>query len=129
MDPDRQKAVADDLPHLHARPTGGILIGSVKGQDVGCVMYNAAPQSGTAVFNRMFVNEAGRGHGVGGKMLDAMFKQMVEDGYGKVRFSSATFLTHARKMYEAAGFTSIPQPEGIPEVWRDRVYFMERDLT
>jgi hypothetical protein len=53
---------------------------------------------------------------------------MVDDGYGKVFFSSATFLTHARTMYEAAGFTGIPHPPGFPAELRDRVYFMQRTL-
>jgi len=42
---------------------------------------------------------------------------------------SAAFLTHARLMYENAGFIPMPQPTGFPEEWRDKVYFMERSLT
>ena len=127
MDPKKFEAIVQDLPSLHQRPRGGILIGSVDGQAVGCVMYHEA-EADVAEFKRMFVSENGRGHGLGGLMLEAMFEKLVADGYRKVFFSSATFLTHARAMYEAAGFVSISHPAGFPDEWRDRVYFMERSL-
>lgn len=90
-------------------------------------MYNAATAD-TAEFNRMFVNATGRGHGLGRKLLEAMFEQMRADGYTNALFSSATFLTHARAMYRRAGFTDIPHPDGFPDEWRRYVYFMQRSL-
>lgn len=128
MNPEKFEAIVKDLPSLHERPRGGILIGSVDGQAVGCVMYHAAVPE-VAEFKRMFVSEKGRGHGLGGLMLEAMFEELVAAGYRKVFFSSAVFLTHARAMYEAAGFVSIPHPAGFPDEWRNRVYFMERTLV
>ena len=127
MDPENFNAILQDLPKLHERPKGGVLVGTVDGEAVGCVMYQEA-DAGVAEFNRMFVSEGGRGHGLGGQLLDHMFRQMVEDGYRKVFFSSAAFLTHAKAMYERAGFQAMPHPAGFPEDWRERVYFMERSL-
>ena len=127
MDPQNFEAVLRDLPKLHARPHGAVLIGAVNGLDAGCVMYHQA-EADVAEFKRMFVSERGRGHGLGRKMLEDMFDRMIADGYRKVVFSSATFLTHARAMYERAGFTSIPNPPVLPDEWRDRVYFMQRSL-
>ena len=127
MDPDAFEAVLRALPELHGRPGGGVLIGSVDGEDTGCVMYHKA-DVGVAEFNRMFVSERGRGHGLGALMLEDMLQRMIADGYQKVFFSSAAFLTHARAMYERAGFTSMAFPSGFPDEWRDRVYFMERSL-
>lgn len=127
MERGRFEAILGDLPALHARPRGGILLARLDGRPVGCVMYaEAAP--GVAEFNRMFVSEGARGHGLGRRMLDAMFARMRSDGYDRVVFSSAAFLTHAREMYRAAGFRDAPPPEGFPEDWRGRVYFMERAL-
>ena len=128
MDPEKFEAVIQDLPKLHQRPLGGIIIASVDDTAVGCVMYREA-EPGVAEFNRMFVSDGGRGHGLGRRMLDSMINQMIADGYRSVFFSSATFLTHARAMYEAAGFQSMPHPDGFPDVWRERVYFMERSLV
>lgn len=127
MDPEKFQAVIDALPELHARPRGGILIASVDGKPAGCVMY-AEAGPGVAEFNRMFVSEEGRGHGLGRLMLERMFEQMISDGYEKVVFSSAKFLTHARAMYESAGFVDMPHPPGFPDEWRQYVYFMERSL-
>ncbi|SDJ42169.1 hypothetical protein SAMN04488026_101735 [Aliiruegeria lutimaris] len=62
-------------------------------------------------------------------MLQHMFDQMIADGYRKVFFSSAVFLTHARAMYESVGFVGIPHPAGFPQAWREREYFMERALV
>ena len=127
MDPDDFRATLNELEKIHARPLGGMLLAALDGRAVGCVMYNQA-ESGVAEFFRMYVSDDGRGHGIGRIMLEHMFECMVADGYEKVRFSSAKFLTHARSMYEAAGFTSCPHPESFPEQWRPYVYFMERDL-
>lgn len=128
MDPVGFEATLKRLPDLHKRPLGGILIASIDCQPVGCAMYcEASP--GTAEFNRLFVSPAGRGHGLGRRLLNRMFEQMAADGYSSVFFSSATFLTHARKMYEAAGFVAMPHPEGFPDEWRNRVYFMQRSLA
>lgn len=127
LDPDTFEKVIRDLPSIHARPKGAILLAYLDDAPVGCVMYDAlAP--GIAQFNRMFVSESGRGHGLGRRLLDTMFEAMVADGYEKVVFSSAKFLTHARDMYVKAGFKNIPHPEGFPDAWRDYVYFMERSL-
>ena len=124
---DKFELVVSNLEQLHARPSGGIMLAFLGGEAVGCVMYNES-QPGVAVFNRMFVGEEGRGYGLGRLMLDAMFERMVADGYEPVIFSSAKFLKHARAMYESAGFTDMPHPEGFPDEWRDYVYFMQRSL-
>ena len=127
MDPDGFQIILCDLADLHKRPKGAILVAWVDSIPAGCVMYaEAGPE--TAELNRMFVNPAGRGHGLGQKLLDAMFDQMVADGYARAIFSSATFLTHARDMYLKAGFQPMTHPAGFPDMWRDKVYFMERAL-
>jgi GNAT superfamily N-acetyltransferase len=123
MNPDRFHAILEDLPELHKRPAGGIFIVSVDGKPAGCVMYSEA-SPGSAEFNRMFVSVTG--HGLGRRLLDGMFEQMVIDGYKRVFYSSATFLTHARAMYENAGFVPMQHPQSFPDEWRDKVYFMER---
>ena len=127
MERQRFKDIVEDLPNLHARPRGGIFVAYIDDHPVGCVMYNEY-SAGVAEFNRMFVGEAGRGRGLGRLLLDKMFAQMIEDGYHKVVFSSAAFLTHAKSMYEASGFTAVPHPQGFPEEWKPYVYFMERSL-
>ncbi len=127
MERERFEDTVQNLSNIHARPRGAIFVAYLEDQPVGCVMYNEH-SAGVAEFNRMFVSEAGRGHGLGRLLLDRMFAQMIEDGYQKVVFSSAVFLTHAKAMYEAAGFSSVPHPQGFPDEWKPYVYFMERRL-
>ena len=111
------------LETIHARPKGAVLLAELEGQAVGCVMYlEMAP--GVAEVKRLFVDEAGRGHGIGRALLEEMFARMRADGYRTARFSSARHLSHARRLYESLGFRDIPAPEGYP----DFVYFMERPL-
>jgi GNAT superfamily N-acetyltransferase len=128
MNPEKYQAILEALPERHKRPDGGILVAFVNGHPAGCVMYNKA-NPGVAEFNRMFVSAKGRGNGLGQKLLERMFEQMVADGYTRVFFSSATFLTHARAMYTNAGFIDMAQPGDLPDHWRDKVYFMERALV
>lgn len=128
MNPKSFETVLKNLPSLHERPLGGIIVASVDGKPMGCVMYREA-RPGTAEFNRMFVSPAGRGHRLGRRLLDEMFKQLVADGYDHVFFSSATFLTQARAMYEDAGFVPMSQPKSFPDEWQDKVYFMKRSLA
>ncbi|MEE4187801.1 MAG: GNAT family N-acetyltransferase [Roseobacter sp.] len=128
MDPESFQTILDDLPERHKRPGGGIFVAYVNGHPAGCVMYNAA-RPGVAEFHRMFVSEKDRGNRLGEKLLNAMFAQMIADGYTRVFFSSATFLKHARTMYRNAGFVDMTHPEDFPHLWRDKVYFMERALV
>jgi GNAT superfamily N-acetyltransferase len=116
-----------DLPMIHARPKGAILLASLSGAPVGCVMYDEM-EPGVAEIKRLFVEEAGRGHGLGRTLLTSMMAQMRSDGYATVRFSSARFLTHARALYESVGFVDIPHPADFPAKLRDVAYFMERRL-
>jgi GNAT superfamily N-acetyltransferase len=128
MGPKVFQTILRELPDRHKRPSGGILIAYLDGRPAGCVMYNGAGP-GVAEFHRMFVSVGARGHGLGQKLLNRMFEQMVADGYTRVFFSSAAFLTHARAMYRNAGFVDMAHPQGFPETFRDRVYFMERALA
>jgi GNAT superfamily N-acetyltransferase len=128
MSPKIFQTILKELPERHERPGGGILVAYLDGRPSGCVMYNGAGP-GAAEFHRMFVRVEARGNRLGQKLLHSMFAQMVADGYTRVFFASAAFLTHARAMYSDAGFVDMPHPEGFPRAWRDKVYFMERALV
>lgn len=112
-----------ELPLIHARPKGAILLARLDGQPVGCVMYREF-ETGIAEIKRLFVDESGRGHGIGRALLTDMFGRMRGDGYDAVKFYSANFLTHARQLYESLGFTEIPTEPGTSGY----VYAMERPL-
>lgn len=127
FDPEAYARTVADLPVIHARPKGAILLAELDGLAVGCVMYDEM-ESGVAEIKRLFVDESGRGRGFGRALLEAMFVAMRRDGYSIVRFSSARFLTHARKLYVSVGFQDIPHPPGFPDGAKEFVYFMEQPL-
>lgn len=127
FEPETYRETVANLHIQHARPEGAILLAELDGQPVGCVMYKKW-EPGVAEVKRLFVDENGRGHGLGRALLDQMFHEMVADGYTRAIFSSVRFLTHARALYESAGFSEIPQPVELPEHLRDAVYFMDRAL-
>lgn len=127
FEPTKYAETVDNLHKIHARPKGGILLAGLDEQPVGCVMY-LEMEPDVAEVRRLFVDEAGRGHGLGAALLTRMFEQMRTDGYTKVRFSSARFLTHARKLYEKVGFADIQHPAGFPDHLKQIAYFMERPL-
>jgi GNAT superfamily N-acetyltransferase len=115
------------LPIVHARPKGAVLLADLGGPAVGCVMY-LEMEPGIAEVKRLFVDETGRGHGLGRTLLETMFVQMQRDGYQKARFISGRYLNHARKLYESLGFAEIPLPLDYPDEFRELDYFMERTL-
>ncbi|MDC1482439.1 GNAT family N-acetyltransferase [Ascidiaceihabitans sp.] len=128
FDPIEYAKTLENLPSIHARPKGAIILASLDGDYVGCVMYQEmAPK--LAEVKRLFVAESGRGHGVGHILLTEMFRHMKNDGYERTQFSSARFLTHARDLYEKVGFEEIPLPQDIPDELAETVYFMEKALN
>jgi ribosomal protein S18 acetylase RimI-like enzyme len=128
FDPIEYAKTLENLPSIHARPKGAIILASLDGDYVGCVMYQEmAPK--LAEVKRLFVAESGRGHGVGHILLTEMFLHMKNDGYERTQFSSARFLTHARDLYEKVGFEEIPLPQDIPDELAETVYFMEKALN
>jgi len=116
-----------DLHLSHPRPKGAIILARMGGVPVGRVMY-LGQEPGLAEIKRLIVSESGRGHGLGRVLPEEMFAQMRGDGYERVQFSSARFLTHARRLYASCGFQDIPHPGSCPDGLRDFVYFMERPL-
>lgn len=75
FDPVEYERTVAALPIVHARPKGAVLLADLGGSAVGCAMYLEL-EPGIAEVKRLFVDEAGRGHGLGRKLLEAMFDQM-----------------------------------------------------
>ena len=125
FDPVEYEQTLAALPVVHARPKGAVLLADLGGFAVGCgVCLELEP--GIAEVKRLFVDEAG--HGLGRKLVEAMFDQMRRDGYQKAMFSLGHYLTHARKLYESDGFKDMPMPDDYPDEYRNLDYFLERSL-
>ena len=78
MDRTGFQTILKDLPRLHERPRGGILIATVNDPPAGCVIYSETGP-GLAEFNCIFVGQNGREHRLGRAMLNHMCAQMTAD--------------------------------------------------
>lgn len=128
FEPGRWERTLADLPRIHARPDGAILLATLGGAPVGCIMHReAAP--GVAEVKRLFVTDAARGHGVGRALVTGMLDQAARDGYRTVRLDTAKFLTAAIGLYGKMGFRECPPFDGVPPDAAEVAVFMERPLT
>lgn len=114
-----------DLPRIHARPKGAMMPAHLNGRPVGCLMHEEMAPRADEV-KRLFIDE--RGRGPGRALQHETFAQMRGDGYDIARFSSARFLTHARKLYESVGLVDIAHPEDFPASLRDVAFFIGRPV-
>ncbi len=125
--PERYDPVLADLPRIHARPGGGILLARLGGAPAGCVMWlPMAP--GVAEVKRLFVTAEARGAGVGSGLVERMLEQARADGYAEMRLETARFLTSAQKLYAGNGFVTSDHASELPPAARSVALYMRRTL-
>lgn len=107
----------DALPDIHGSPGGAVLLASLDGETMGCVMYQQS-EPDVARLRRLFVDEPGRGHGIGRALVAGALVGLRNDGYAAVRLELPVFLDHARRLFDSMGFAEIPAAEGGPEFIR-----------
>ncbi|MFI7545651.1 GNAT family N-acetyltransferase [Actinoplanes sp. NPDC049599] len=78
-------------------------VAEVDGQRVGCVFCVAGPE-GTAQLRLLLVHPSGRGHGLGGRLVDTCVRFARDAGYPAVRLWTNDPLTAARAIYLSRGF-------------------------
>lgn len=96
-------ALIADLPRIHARPRGKILLAELDGAVVGCTMYYPHP-SGPCEVKRIYVSDAARGLGAGGQLLRAAMDHARADGHRRMVLDTVHTLTEAIALYERNGF-------------------------
>lgn len=125
----KYQALMADLPRLHARPQGVILLArDAHGMAVGCGMTHALdPQ--TAEIKRVFVADAARGRGVARLICEALITQAKADGFDRIVLDTSKSLTGAQRLYTALGFAECAPYQQIPEDILPELMFYERRLT
>lgn len=108
-----------DLPRIHARPNGDILIAVNAGSVIGCAMYYPLAEAGTTEIKRVFVNPAGRGAGAGRALMQNAIQHARVDGYKRMVLDTIIRLPEAIALYEKLGFQPCapyyePDPEFLP---------------
>lgn len=102
-DPEQGLPVDDD----EMRPPRGLfVVASLRGDAVGCCALRFLA-AGVAELNRMWVDPAVRGLGVGRRLLEDIETRAVEAGVRTLRLETNRSLTEAITMYRAAGFVEV----------------------
>ena len=97
-------AMIADLPRIHARPTGDILLAEHDGTVVGCAMYYPLEMAGVTEIKRVFVDPDARGLGAGRALMRAAMTQARSAGYTRMVLDTMAPLTEAIVLYRAIGF-------------------------
>lgn len=121
-------ALLDDLPGLHARPTGMILLArGAAGTPAGCCMYAPLPD-GTVELKRMYVGAEVRGEGVGRKLVDAAIAAARADGYRTIRLDTGYKHHEAQALYRRCGFRACGPYHQVDPAWDGKLLFFERAI-
>lgn len=116
---DTYAALIADLPRIHARPKGDILVAALDGQTVGCGMYYPLADPGTTEIKRIYVDETARGTGAGRALIQDAMQRARADGYTRMVLDTMIRLPEAIALYEKLGFKPCapfyePDPEFEP---------------
>jgi len=84
-------------------------IAEIDGQRTGCIFCVADDDPRTAKLRILLVHPDRRGHGVGGRLVDASLQFARNAGYRRIRLWTKDPLTAARRIYLNRGFQLVEQ--------------------
>lgn len=93
-----------ELPRIHARPKGNILLAEHSGAIVGCGMYYPLKTPGICEIKRVFVDGSARGLGAARALMAQAMDEARADGYSRMVLDTMVNLTEAIALYEKLGF-------------------------
>jgi len=92
------------LPGKYAPPKGALLLArDAGGMALGCIALQPL-QGGAGEVKRLFVREAGRGAGLGRRLIEAMEAEARRIGYAELRLDTLPRLVPAVTLYRSLGF-------------------------
>jgi DNA-binding MarR family transcriptional regulator/N-acetylglutamate synthase-like GNAT family acetyltransferase len=83
-------------------------IATLDGRRAGCVLCVHQDER-TAKLRTLLVEPEARGHGLGGRLVDAVIEHARAQGYEELVLWTNDILTAARRIYERAGFTRVSE--------------------
>jgi GNAT superfamily N-acetyltransferase len=111
---DFESELADVAAHYSA-PVGAVFLASGEGEEVFGVVGVRPLGDGIAEMKRMYVNEAGRGTGVGRCLAEKVIEFARQHGYTAVRLDSdLESMPVANQLYDKLGFIDIPRYRDNP---------------
>lgn len=126
---DAYAALIEELPHIHARPKGDILVARLGTEVVGCAMYYPLNDTGLCEIKRVFVSPSGRGHGLGRRLMQAGMDAARRDGHSRMVLDTMVNLTEAITLYGKLGFSPAEPIYELDPRFTDYIRFFGIDLT
>lgn len=124
----KYQALMDELPQLHARPKGLMLLArDAAGTPLGCGMTHAIDPA-TSEIKRVFVSASGRGQGIAHQICTELVKQARADGFKRMVLDTSKSLVAAQSLYARLGFTLCASYQPIPSDMLPHLLFYERTL-
>ena len=98
----------DTLPGKYAPPKGEIILAcDAQGNAIGCVAVRPLQSDGCCEMKRLYVTPAGRGFGLGRKLVDAALDIASHLGYREIRLDTLSSMHKAMELYEKSGFRRV----------------------
>lgn len=99
------------LPGAYAPPRGCLLLAGPAGAAIGCIALRPifvadAPDGTVGEVKRLYVKPAGRGQGLGERLVQAIVDAARVAGYRELRLDTLEHMIDARRLYERLGFVS-----------------------
>lgn len=96
------------LPGRYAAPKGEILLARNKdGIVMGCVALRPGGSGRWCEMKRLFISPAGRGLGIGRRLVNAILDIATSLGYLEIRLDTLPSMTEALALYKSLGFLGI----------------------
>ncbi len=101
--------IVADYAELDGDPRAGAWIAELHGARVGCVFCLPAAEPATAQLRILLVHPDGRGHGLGGRLVDTAVEFAREQGCERIMLWTNHPLAAARHIYLSRGFELVAE--------------------
>ncbi|MFZ1431653.1 MAG: GNAT family N-acetyltransferase [Geminicoccaceae bacterium] len=96
------------MPGKYAPPAGELLLArDLQGRPSGCVGLRPLPPDGCCEIKRLYVPPAGRGRGLGKRLIDAIIETAARIGYRDILLDTLPEMVEAITLYRRSGFEVI----------------------
>jgi ribosomal protein S18 acetylase RimI-like enzyme len=116
-----------NLPGKYSPPTGELLLArnSENNEPLGCVALRPLFSPGTAEMKRLYVTPAGRGTGVGKKLVEEVLEIAKGLGYEDIKLDTLPHMEAAIGLYKRNGFVECEKYYDTPI---DGTVFLKKSL-